>query len=101
MPSERLILRFPDGQSESRNPPVDLSVGDRLTRRLRDWIVASVDAHDPEVTVVVLRGARLLWRMSSRSFRASLCERAEPDQKALTQPSSWASPMSNPSGPRM
>ena len=57
MPSERLILRFPDGQSESRNPPVDLIIGDRLTRRMREWVVASVDAHDPEVTVVVLRGA--------------------------------------------
>lgn len=57
MPSERLILRFPDGQSESRNPPVELTVGDRLTRRMREWVVASVDAHDPEVTVVVLRGA--------------------------------------------
>ena len=57
MSSERLILPFPRWTERITNPPVDLSVGDRLTRRLRDWIVASVDAHDPEVTVVVLRCA--------------------------------------------
>jgi hypothetical protein len=57
MPSSRQVLRFPDEENEWRLPANQLSVGDRVGRRLREWVVVSVDENDPDVTVVSLRSA--------------------------------------------
>jgi hypothetical protein len=57
MPSNRQVLRFPDGENEWRLPASPLSVGDRVGRRLREWVVVSVDEKDPDLTVVILRAA--------------------------------------------
>ena len=58
MPSSQQVLRFPDGQDEWRLPANQLSVGDTVGRRLREWVVVSVDDEKgTDVTVVTLRAA--------------------------------------------
>ena len=43
MQDEVLIIRFPDGDTEIYAGPFMPSVGDRLSRRSADWIVARVE----------------------------------------------------------
>jgi hypothetical protein len=51
---QRLIIWFPDGDAEFYFGLVP-SVGDRITRRASDWIVASVQTHvDDTVRVTVM-----------------------------------------------
>jgi len=52
----RLILRFSDGTSESRQPATVPELGAVVRRGGQDWVVASIDT-DSDVTVVELRRA--------------------------------------------
>lgn len=55
MPPERLLLRYSEGQTEWRLPPVPPDVGDTVERGGQQWTVASVEPDGDDVTVAVLR----------------------------------------------
>ena len=53
MAQQRLISWFPNGDAESYTG-VGPTVGDRITRRGRDWIVARVQTHIDDTLRVTL-----------------------------------------------
>ena len=53
MPSKRLMYRFPDGNREMRQPASVPEVGDRLTRRGREWVVIALHEQG-DITIVSL-----------------------------------------------
>ena len=53
MPSKRLMYRFPDGNREMRQPADVPEIGDRLTRRGREWVVIAV-REEGDITIVTL-----------------------------------------------
>ena len=76
MPSDLLLLRFSDGESEWRQPAEAPEIGSRMTRRQQDWIVTSIEADGHDVATVV--------------HLSRVREKAPPEAKALpeaTEPS--------------
>jgi len=57
---EVLIIRFPDGETEIYAGSLVPSIGDRLTRRNADWIVARVDLNSLGRTVVTVMPAAVV-----------------------------------------
>lgn len=60
MHDEVLIIRFPDGASEIYAGSFVPSIGDKLTRRDADWIVARVDLNSLGRTAVTVMPAAVV-----------------------------------------